>query len=60
MTPFRVLARPLLLLVLAAASATAVQTQKNKKTPPSLNELEAALERDPGNPDLHVSLSLAY
>jgi len=30
------------------------------KAPPSISELEAAVKRDPGNPDLHVALGLVY
>ena len=34
--------------------------QKVEKAPPSISQIEAAIQRDPGNPKLHVTLGLAY
>jgi tetratricopeptide (TPR) repeat protein len=39
---------------------TPTQTQEPAKAPPSISQLEAAVKREPGNPDLHVALGLAY
>jgi tetratricopeptide (TPR) repeat protein len=34
--------------------------QKVEKAHPSISQIEAAIQRDPGNPKLHVTLGLAY
>jgi tetratricopeptide (TPR) repeat protein len=34
--------------------------QKAEKVHPSISQIEAAIQRDPGNPKLHVTLGLAY
>jgi tetratricopeptide (TPR) repeat protein len=47
-------------LFLVLASGAAAGAQVAKKAPPSLAQLEAAVRRDPANPDLHVRLGLAY
>src|ERR1700730_3330881 len=35
-------------------------SQNGEKAPPSVSQIEAAIQRDPGNPKLHVALGLAY
>jgi tetratricopeptide (TPR) repeat protein len=60
MKPFRTLAGPIFLLALVPGPTTAARAQEAGNAPASLSELEAAVERDPGNPDLHVALGLAY
>jgi tetratricopeptide (TPR) repeat protein len=46
----------LLVLVLAASAGA----QKSDKGPSSPRQIEAAIQRDPNNPRLHVALGLAY
>src|ERR1700724_4682530 len=35
-------------------------SQNAEKAPPSVSQIEVAIQRDPGNPKLHVALGLAY
>ena len=37
-----------------------VWAQKVEKAPPSISQIDADIQRDPGNPKLHVNLGLAY
>jgi len=50
--------------MLIVACLTPAWAQKTEKTPPSISQtisqIEAAIQRDPGNPKLHVNLGLAY
>jgi tetratricopeptide (TPR) repeat protein len=46
--------------ILVMACLIPAWAQKAEKAPPSISQIEAAIQRDPGNPKLHVTLGLAY
>jgi tetratricopeptide (TPR) repeat protein len=46
--------------ILIVACLIPAWAQKAEKAPPSISQIEAAIQRDPGNPKLHVTLGLAY
>jgi tetratricopeptide (TPR) repeat protein len=48
------------LVIVVVGSLVPVWAQKAEKAGPSLSQMEAAIQRDPGNPKLHVALGLAY
>src|SRR5258708_11076727 len=46
--------------IFVVACLIPARAQKVEKAPPSISQIEAAIQRDPGNPKLHVTLGLAY
>jgi tetratricopeptide (TPR) repeat protein len=46
--------------ILIVACLIPAWAQKAEKAPPTISQIEAAIQRDPGNPKLHVTLGLAY
>jgi tetratricopeptide (TPR) repeat protein len=46
--------------ILVMACLIPAWAQKAEKAPPSISQIEAAIQRDPDNPKLHVTLGLAY
>jgi tetratricopeptide (TPR) repeat protein len=60
MNPAQTIVRRRAVAILIVACLVPAWAQKADKAPPSIRQIEAAIQRDPDNPKLHVNLGLAY